>query len=118
MYVPRAMYSFRCRSGSCLKFGGCDALLACDGDVETKERRSRGVDRHRGRDGVERNAVEESLHVCERVDGDADFADLRRRQQVVGIESDLRREIEGDGEAGRAVCEQIFITRVGFFREA
>ena len=53
-----------------------DALLVGDADVEAEEHRGRPVDGHRGGDLVERDAVEEELHVFERIDGDALATDL------------------------------------------
>ena len=53
-----------------------DTLLLADDGVHRDEDGSGGVDCHRGADLVERNAVEHRLHVGERVDGDADFADF------------------------------------------
>ena len=61
------------------------------------------------------DAVEEPLHVFDGVDGDADLADFADGQRVVGVVADLRGQIEGDGEPGGAVGEQIFVAAVGFF---
>ena len=72
-----------------------------------------GVDRHRGADLVERDAVEHLFHVGERVDGDADLADLGVGDRVVGVVADLRRQVEGDGEAGLALREQELEALVG-----
>ena len=55
-----------------------DALLAGHRDVQGEQDRGGRVDRHRGRDPVERDAVEQLLHVLERRDRDADLADLAR----------------------------------------
>ena len=46
-----------------------------------------------------RDAIEERLHVFERIDGDADFSYFAWRERVIGIHADLRGQIEGDGEA-------------------
>ena len=98
-----------------LKLGGRDVLLLRHGNVETQQRRGGRVDGHRSRNGVERDAVKKSLHVFERINRDADLADLSGGERVVRVETDLRREIEGDGEARRPLREQIFVTRVRLF---
>ena len=37
------------------------------------------------------------------------------RQGMVGIEADLSGQVEGDGEAGGAVGQQIFVALIGLF---
>jgi hypothetical protein len=74
------------------------ALLLGRRDVEAEEDDRRPVDRHRDRDLVERDPVEERLHVGERRDGDAADADLAERARVVGVVPHERREVERDGE--------------------
>jgi hypothetical protein len=49
-----------------------------DRHVEREQDRGGRVDRHRGGDAVERDPVEQRLHVLERVDRDADPAHLAR----------------------------------------
>ena len=53
-----------------------DALLLADELVEQQQQRGGRVDRHRRRHLVERDAVEQDPHVLDRVDRDADLADL------------------------------------------
>ena len=53
-----------------------DPLFFRHGDVHGKEDRCSGVDGHGGGNLVQRNAVEENLHVGKRVDGDADLANF------------------------------------------
>ncbi len=83
------------------------------GDVEREQDAGGRVDGHRGGDGVERDALEEALHVFDGVDGDADLADFAEGHGVVGVVADLGGEIEGDGEAGGAVGEEEFVAAVG-----
>ena len=71
-----------------------DALLLGEHEVEREQDRRRGVDRHRGRDAVERDAVEQPPHVGDRVDRHADPADLAARHRVVASRS-------RSGSAGR-----------------
>ena len=74
-----------------------------DGDVEREQDDRRRVDRHRRRDAVERDAVEQRRHVLDRVDRDADAADLAGGQRMVGVVAHLRRQIEGDAQAADAL---------------
>ena len=89
-----------------------DALLLGDELVEQQEERRGGVDRHRGRDPVERDPVEQRLHVGERVDRDAGAADLALRERVVRVVAELRREVERDREARLPALEQVAEARV------
>ena len=61
-------------------------------DVEAEQHRGGAIDRHRGGDAVERNPVEERLHVGEARDGDAALADLALRPRMVGVVAHERRE--------------------------
>ena len=114
MYVPRAMYSLRMSfwmvPRSC---AGADALLLADRDVEREQGRRGRVDRHRRRDLGERDAVEEDAHVVERVDRDADPADLALRHRVIGVAAHLGRQIERDRQALAALREQELVAAVG-----
>ncbi len=75
------------------------ALLLRHGDVQRQQNRGGRVDGHRSRDAFERNAVEERLHVFERINRDADFADFALRERMIGIHADLRGQIERDGKS-------------------
>ena len=86
---------------------GPDALLLGHQLVEQQEERRGRVDRHRGRDLVERDRVEEQLHVGDRVDRDAGAPDLAGRALVVGVVAELRRQVEGDREARLPAVEQV-----------
>ena len=88
------------------------ALLLGDRDVEGEEDRAGGVDGHRGRHLLERDVLHQEFHVGERRDRDADLADLARRHRVVGVVADLGREVEGYGEAGLALLEQVAVAGV------
>jgi hypothetical protein len=55
------------------------ALLLGDRHVEAEEDDRRPVDRHRDGDLVERDPVEQRLHVGQRGDRDAALADLAQR---------------------------------------
>ena len=94
------------------------ALPPRHGDVERQQDDRRRVDRHRRRDAVERDAVEQRRHVLDRVDRDADAADFARGQRVVGVVAHLRRQVEGDAQAADALREQVPVARVRFGRRA
>ena len=89
-----------------------DALLLGDELVEEQQERRRGVDRHRGRDPLERDAREQHLHVGERVDRDPGAADLALGAWVVGVEPELGRQVERDREPRLAPVEQVAVALV------
>ena len=95
-----------------------DALLLADELVEQQQQRGGGVDGHRRRDLVERDAVEEHAHVVDRVDRDADLADLAVRDRIVGVVTHLGRQVEGDRQPGRAVRDQLVVAPVRLARGA
>ena len=93
--------------------GGVDAVLLRDDDVEREQPRRRRVDRHRGVHPVERDAVQQRVHVALVRDRDADLADLAARQLVVGVVAGLGRQVEGDREPGLALGEVAAVQLVG-----
>ncbi len=93
--------------------GGIDALAFADHLVHGQEDGRGRVDRERGRDPVERNAVEDRLHVCKRVDRDADLSNLALGQLVVGVHPHLGREIERDREPGLPLAQEVAKSLVG-----
>ena len=114
MNVPRATYSFSTSFWAVPEtFSRATPCLSADRDVHRDQHRSGGVDRHRGRDPVERDAVEHRLHVGQRVDRDADLADLAGGALVVGVEAHLGRQVEGGREARLALGEQELEALVG-----
>ena len=86
--------------------------------VEREQDGRGGVDGHGRGDAVERDPVEEGLHVLEAVDGHTHAADLARRVRIVGVVADLRGQVEGHGEAGRPALEQVAVAAVGLGRAA
>ena len=99
--------------GRALERGALDALLVGDGDVEAEEPRRGRVDRHRGVHLAERDAVDERLHVAAVDDRDADLADLAAREHGVGVVAGLRRQVEGDREAGLPLRQVPAVELVG-----
>src|SRR5206468_761202 len=90
------------------------ALLLCNGHIQAEKNRGGGVDGHGGGDFFERDAGEERFHVFERIDGDTDFAEFAKSKRMVGIQADLRGEIEGDRKASLALAQEVAVTLVGF----
>ena len=82
-----------------------DAVLVGDRDVEAEQPGRGRVDRHRRVHLVERDAVEQRVHVALVGDRDADLADLAAGEHVVGVVAGLGRQVEGDREAGLALGE-------------
>ena len=80
-----------------------DPVLLRRDDVERQQPRRRRVDRHRRVHLVERDAVQQRVHVALVRDRHADLADLAARELVVGVVAGLRRQVEGDREPGLAL---------------
>ena len=94
------------------------ALFGGDRLVHGEEDRGRAVDGERRGDLVERDAVEDGLHIGERIDGHADLADLAERVGRVGVEAELRRQIERHRQARLSRFEEILEALVGLLRRA
>ncbi|CAG6395575.1 hypothetical protein SCOCK_330086 [Actinacidiphila cocklensis] len=92
---------------------GGHSLLLADELVEQQQQRGGRVDRHRRGHLVQRDAVEEHQHVVDRVDGDADLADLAVRDGRVRVVAHLGGQVEGDRQAHGAVGDQLLVARVG-----
>ena len=90
-----------------------DPVLLGDGDVEAEQPGGGGVDRHRGVHLVERDPVEQLVHVALVGDRDADLADLAAGEDVVGVVAGLGRQVEGDREAGLALGQVAAVELVG-----
>ena len=113
MWVPRAMYSLRMSFWTVPPIAvPRNPLFLRHCQVHGQEDRRRRVDRHRGRDPAERNAVEQRPHVVDAVDGDADPSDLAAGRRGVRVVADLGGQVEGDGEAGRPLVEQVTVAAV------
>ena len=92
------------------------ALLFGDRQVHRQDHDGRAVDGHGGRDFAEGNAGEQLLHILERGDGDAAFADLAFGFGAVGVVAHERGHVESGGEPGLALLEQELEALVGFLR--
>ncbi len=92
------------------------ALLLRRRDVEAEQHRGGAVDGHGGGDLVERDPVEQGLHVGEAGDGHAALPHLALGAGMVGVVAHQGREVEGDGEAGLAALQQELVALVGVLR--
>ena len=72
-----------------------DALLLGGHHVAGEDRQHRAVHRHRDGHLVERDAVEEDLHVLDRVDRDTGLADVADDPGVVAVVAAVGGEVEG-----------------------
>ena len=89
-----------------------DALLLA-GDDEAGEHREHGaVHRHRHAHAVERDLVEEDLHVLDRVDGHARLADVADDTGVIGVVAAVGGEVERHREAHLSGLEVAPVERV------
>ena len=95
-----------------------DATFLGHGQVEGEHDGGRGVDRHGHAALADRDAVEQHLHVFDRVDRDTDFSDRTGRLRRVRVIADLRGQVEGDGERLFVQVQQVFEALVGFLRRS
>ena len=93
------------------------ALLRVD-DVHGPDHRRGTIDRHRGRNLIQRQAVEQHLHVGQRGDRHAALTKFTRRQLVIRVIAVQRRHIKSRREARLTLREQVLETLVGIFRRA
>ena len=93
-----------------------DALLLPHRDIERQQDGRRRVDRHRRADLVQRDPLEERLHVRQARYGHARAPHLARRQRMVGVVARLRRQVERHAQARLSVFEQVAIPRVRLLR--
>ena len=91
-----------------------DALLLGRDDVAGQHRQHGAVHGHRDRDPVERDAVEEDLHVLDRIDGHAGLAHVALHARVVGVVAAVGGQVEGHRDALAAAGERLLVEGVGF----
>ena len=88
------------------------ALVLGGDDVERQQPGRGGVDRHRGVHLVERDRVQQRLHVALVRDRYADLADLAAGELVVGVIAGLRGQVERDRQPGLALLEVLAVELV------
>ena len=93
-------------------------LLFGDRDIERQQDAGRRVNRHRGADAVERQAVEQRLHIFQAGNRDANLAHFAFGHRMVRIVAHLRWQIKGDREPRRALREQEMVAFIRFFRRS
>ena len=93
-------------------------LFFRDHQVHRPQHAGRGIDRHRGGDLFQIDAVEQDLHVFQRIDGDAALADFAFAGRMIGVVAHQRGQVEGHRESAAAVLQQILVTLVGFLRRS
>jgi hypothetical protein len=71
-----------------------DALLFPCHDVHRQQNGSRSVDRHRRRDAVERNVLEQALQIFDGIDGNTDPSNFSLGHRVVRVVPHLSGKIE------------------------
>ena len=96
------------------------ALLEGRDDVEGHDRQHGAVHGHRHRHPVQRDAVEEDLHVLDRVDGDARLAHVAHHPRVVAVVAAVGGQVEGHRQALLAGGQVAAVEGVGLLggREA
>ena len=92
------------------------ALLLADELVQQQQACRGGVDGHRGGHLIQGDAVEGAAHVVDRVDRHAGAADLAETARVVGVQTQLCRQVEGHRQPRRALGEQVAVALVGLLR--
>ena len=81
------------------------AVLVRHGHVQREQPGRGGVDRHRRVHRVQRDAVEQGVHVALVRDRDPDLADLAARELVVRVVAGLGGQVEGHRQPGLALGE-------------
>ncbi len=97
------------------KFFGCDALLFSRHDEVCENGDHRPVHRHRDAHLVERNAVEQDLHVLDGIDRNARLADIAGHARMIAVISAMCRQIERNRKAHLPGGQILAIEGVGFF---
>jgi hypothetical protein len=96
--------------------GALDALLLAGDDEHRQHRDDGAVHGHRHAHLAQRNAVEQDLHVLDRIDRHAGLADIAGHPRMVGIVAAVGGEIEGHRQALLPGGEVLAVKRVGFLR--
>ena len=90
------------------------ALLFGRHHVAGQDRQHRAVHRHGHAHLVQRDAVEQDLHVLDRVDGHAGLADVAGDARVVAVVAAVRGQVEGHADALPAGGQRLAVEGVAF----
>ena len=89
------------------------AALLREHDVHRQQNPRGRIDRHRHRDVLQIDAVEQRLHVGERIDRHALTAHLAFAHRMVGVVTHQRRHVEVRRQAGLSLRDEILEAPVG-----
>ena len=92
-----------------------NALFFRGDNIERHDGQHCAVHRHRHRHLIQRNLVEQDLHVEDRIDGHARLAHIPGHALVVGVVSAMRGKIERDRKPSLSRGQIAAIKRVGLF---
>ena len=87
-------------------------LLLAHRNHHRQQDRRRRVDRHADTHFVQRQAIEQNLHIAQTADADANLAHFTLGKIVIGVITNLRRQIKGDGKPRLPLGQQIMIALV------
>ena len=97
-----------------LELLGVGALTTGDQYVERQQNGGCRIDGHGRSDLIERDVIEQQFHVGDGSDGDAHLSHFAGGERMVGVHAHLRGQIEGDGESGGALRQQVAVALVAF----
>ena len=89
----------------------CAALL-CNNLVHEQEHRGRCVDCHRGGDALLIDGIEQNAHVVQRAYRHPYATDFAERTRIIGIQTELGRQIEGDTQSGNTTLQQQLVATI------
>ena len=93
-----------------------DALLFRSHDIARKHRQYRSVHRHGYRYFVQRNAVEQDLHILNRIDSNTRLAHITCYSWVIGVVSSVGCEIKGNRDTLATRRQCLAIEGITLFR--
>ena len=92
---------------------GIGALPLGHRHVESQQDGGGSVDGHRGGNFLQWDALEERLHILQRIDGHAHFSHFAERFGSVGVVPKLGGQVESNRQTGLALLEQVAKAAVG-----
>ena len=101
---------------SSLQLSGFHSLALGHRNHHAEQCGGRSVNRHRDADLVQRNLVQQNLHVLQGRDGHPDPSHFSPGHGMIGVVSHLSRKIKGHGQSRLSLGEQIAVALVRFLR--